>query len=77
MNYNMSIYSRLNPRIEGLGLGYKCSTSSKQMDPSIIWMLQMGLFSWNTKHKWAGIGVIDKDDQGRVVAAISRRLQIP
>ena len=29
------------------------------------------------KHKWAGIGVIARDDQGRVVASMSQRLQAP
>ncbi|XP_075674776.1 uncharacterized protein LOC142643960 [Castanea sativa] len=30
-----------------------------------------------SKHKWAGIGVISRDDRGRVVAAMSKRLQVP
>ena len=30
-----------------------------------------------SKHKWAGIGVIAKDDRGHVVAAMSKRLQVP
>ena len=30
-----------------------------------------------SKHKLAGIGVIARDDQGRVVAAMSKRLQVP
>ncbi|KAL0017657.1 hypothetical protein SO802_004726 [Lithocarpus litseifolius] len=29
------------------------------------------------KQKWAGIGVIVRDEQGRVVAAMSKRLQVP
>lgn len=30
-----------------------------------------------SKHKWTGIGVRAKDDQGRVVAAMSKILQVP
>ena len=30
-----------------------------------------------SKQKWAGIGVIARDDQGRVVAAISKCLKVP
>ncbi|XP_030964771.1 uncharacterized protein LOC115986049 [Quercus lobata] len=30
-----------------------------------------------SKQKWAGIGVIARDEQGRVVAAMSKRLQVP
>ena len=30
-----------------------------------------------SKQKWAGIGVIARDDQGRVVAAMSKRLKVP
>ena len=29
-----------------------------------------------SKQKWAGIGVIARDDQGRVVAAMSKRLKV-
>ncbi|XP_075658738.1 uncharacterized protein LOC142628548 [Castanea sativa] len=30
-----------------------------------------------SKHKWSGIGVIARDDQGHVVAAMSKKLEIP
>ena len=30
-----------------------------------------------SKHKWSGIGVIVRDDQGLVVAAISKKLELP
>ena len=30
-----------------------------------------------SKQKWVGIGVIARDEQGRVVAAMSKRLQVP
>ena len=30
-----------------------------------------------SKQKWAGIGVIARDGQGRVVTAMSKRLQVP
>ncbi|KAL0012143.1 hypothetical protein SO802_007251 [Lithocarpus litseifolius] len=30
-----------------------------------------------SKHKWTGIGVIARDDQGRVVATMSKRLMVP
>ena len=30
-----------------------------------------------SKHKWSGIGVIARDDQGLVVAAMSKKLELP
>ena len=30
-----------------------------------------------SRQKWAGIGVIARDGQGRVVTAMSKRLQVP
>ena len=30
-----------------------------------------------SKHKWTGIGVITRDDQGRVVATMSKKLMLP
>ena len=30
-----------------------------------------------SKHKWTGIGVLVRDDQGRVVDAMSKKLMLP
>ena len=51
--------------------------SNKWTPPPIGWYKVNTDGAIFSKHKWTSIGVITRDDQGRVVAAMSKNLMLP